>query len=266
MDLFFVLSKVIPLFLYPLPLALLILFVGSFLGVPRFERQKGRGFRRTVRFTALALWILSSPWFTNLLVKAWEYPRQPLLSLPQVTDAAIVLGGLSDPLLSTPDHLEFNDAAERITEAVQLYRAGRVKNLVISSGSGDLTHPHAAEAPGLALWAQSMGVNPEQIFVDDRSRNTRENAEFSRQICDAHGFHSFLLVTSAFHMPRALAVFKKAGFDDNGRHLIPWPVDTRQDSQGFPFNLVPSPQDLQTVQTFAKEIVGYFVYRLMGFA
>ncbi|NNM53524.1 MAG: YdcF family protein [Spirochaetales bacterium] len=266
MDVFFVLSKVIPLLLYPLPLALLILFVGSFVATPRYDREKGRAFRRTVRFTALALWLLASPWFTNLLVKVWEYPRQPLSALPTVSDAAIVLGGLSDPVISTPTHLEFNEAAERITEAVQLYREGRVKNLVISSGSGDLTHPHAAEAPGLATWAESMGVNPENIFVEDRSRNTRENAEFSRQICDAQGFHSFVLITSAFHMPRALAVFKKAGFEDGGRHLIPWPVDTREDSQGFPFNLVPTPHDLDTVQTFVKEMVGMLVYHLMGFA
>ncbi|NNM66441.1 MAG: YdcF family protein [Spirochaetales bacterium] len=265
MNSFFFWSKVLPLFLYPLPLLLIVLFIASFAATPRYEREKGRKFRWLVRGIAVLLWILASPWFSNLLVQLWESPRLPLSSLPSVSDTAIVLGGLSDPALSTPDHLEFNQSAERLSEAVQLYREGRVKTILISSGSGDLSRPGLAEAPGLAAWAESMGVKSRDLLVESKSRNTYENARFSKKICDERGLHSVVLITSAYHMPRALAVFRKAGFSDGGRMLIPWAVDTQRDSRQFPFNLVADPKSLATVQLFLKEIVGYGVYAVAGY-
>lgn len=255
---FFVLSKVVPLLLFPLPLVLVAIFALS------WAMKRGVA-RWLVRIAVAMLWLCSTPWFADSLSQAWEAPRIATDKLPAVSDVAVVLGGLSDPKISTPDHLEFNRAAERITEAVALWKQGRVKALLITSGSGDLYDPSAVEAPGLAAWARSMGVPAEAVLTESASRNTFENADKSLALAQTKGFHTFVLVTSAVHMPRSAAIFRKAGYASQGRSLALWPVDTQRNRVPFPFNAVPDPNSLTTVQAVIREAVGYLVYQIQGY-
>jgi len=255
---FFVLSKVAPLLFYPLPLLLLISFICSW-----FVRKNP--VRWILTLVPVILWLAATPWAAHQASAWWETPRSVRASLPPVSDVAIVLGGLSNPLSSTTEHLEFNGAAERLTEAVALYKEGRVKALLITSGSGDLMNQDAKEAPGLAAWARAMGVPDEAILVESASRNTRENATQSLPLAVGRGYKSFVLVTSAVHMPRSAAIFRKAGYEKDGRSLVLWPVDTQQSRGGFPFNAVPDPSSLATVQAVLREAVGYGVYWVQGY-
>jgi uncharacterized SAM-binding protein YcdF (DUF218 family) len=255
---FFVFSKILPAFFYPLPLVLLLIFVASWW-------LKKNPVRWVIRLFVVLLWVLATPWAANLVSTWWEVPRSSRAQLPVVSDVAVVLGGMSNPVISTPEHLEFNQAAERVTEAVQLYKEGRVRALLITSGSGDLLDQESVEAPGLASWARSMGVPVEALVVESKSRNTRENATLSLPLAEAKGFKSFVLVTSAAHMRRSEAIFRKAGYDKAGRTLVLWPVDTRQDVTKFPFNAVADPSSLATVQSVVKEAVGYLVYFVQGY-
>lgn len=255
---FFVFSKILPVLLYPLPFLLIVVFVSSFW-------IKKNAMRWPIRIVVAFLWLLSTPWMANLASQTWETPRVSRDQLPAVSDVAVVLGGLSDPTVSNPEHLEWSRSAERLTEAVALYREGRVKALLITSGSGDLLNQEDKEAPGLAAWALSMGVAEKDLVVESASRNTRENATLSLSLAQARGFQSFVLVTSAFHMPRSAAIFRKAGYDQDGRSLILWPVDTQADARKFPLNLVPDPFSLGTVQAVMREMLGYTVYALQGY-
>jgi len=255
---FFLFSKIVPLFFYPLPLFLLLIFALSWW-------PKKNPIRWTVRLLVVLFWLVCTPWFADQTARWWETPRIGRDHLPPVSDVAVVLGGLSDPTVSTADHLEFNRAAERLTEAVALWREGRVKALLITSGSGELLDPSAVEAPGLAAWARSMGVPEDDIVVEARSRNTRENAVLSLPLATARGFRSFVLVTSAAHMPRSAAIFRKAGYDQQGRTLVLWPVDTQRNTVKFPFNAVPDPSSLSAVQTVLREMIGYAVYKVEGY-
>jgi len=255
---FFAWSKIIPLLFYPLPLDLILIFGLSF-------ALKKNSMRWVLRSLVVFLWTLSTPWFADHASRWWETPRRTRENLPAVSDAAVVLGGLSDPTVSIPGHLEFNRAAERITEAVALWREGRVRSLLITSGSGELLDPTAVEAPGLAAWAASMGVPNAALIVESKSRNTHENAVFSLVLAKEQGLRSFVLITSAVHMPRSAAVFRKTGFDREGRSLVLWPVDTQADPRKFPFNAVPDPGSLATVQTVVREVVGYVVYGWWGY-
>jgi uncharacterized SAM-binding protein YcdF (DUF218 family) len=255
---FFVWSKVLPTLLYPLPLILLLAFVATWW-------LKKAGARWILRLLIVALWFFSTPWFAHDLSVRWETPLRSVRDLPPVSDAAIVLGGLSDGATDNPEHLEFNRAAERITEAVDLWRKGRVTKLLITSGSGDLMRPEAAEAPGLAQWARDAGVPDEALIVESRSRNTLENATLSLPLAEAADLHSFVLVTSAVHMPRSAAIFRKAGYASDGRTLALWPVDSQNDNPKFPFNAVADPSSLSTVQAVLKEMVGYVVYAVRGY-
>jgi uncharacterized SAM-binding protein YcdF (DUF218 family) len=255
---FFAFSKILPLFFYPLPLILIIIFVASWW-------IKKNPVRWVIRLFVVLLWALSTPWAANLVSSVWEIPRSTRAQLPAVSDVAVVLGGMTNPAISTPEHLEFNQAAERLTEAVALYKEGRVKALLITSGSGDLLDQSSVEAPGLAAWARSMGVPAEALMVESKSRNTRENATLSLPLAEAKGFRSFVLVTSAAHMRRSEAIFRKAGYDKAGRTLALWAVDSRLDVTKFPFNAVAAPSSLATVQGVIKEAVGYAVYFFQGY-
>ncbi len=254
---FFAWSKVIPGLLYPLPLVLLALFALSW-------AIGNRAARWTARVLVILLWTASTPWLADTLARWWEVPRSTAAALPPVSDAAIVLGGLSNPGVSTPEHLEFNRAAERITEAVELWRAGRVKNLLISSGNGEL-YAQAPEAPGLAAWTRRQGVPSQAVAVEDRSRNTKENAEFSLPLARTHGWKSFVLITSAVHMRRSEAIFRKAGYGSDGFSMAVWPVDTLRDDKPFPMNAMADPSSLVAVHAILKEVVGYAAYWVMGY-
>lgn len=255
---FFVLSKLVPLLLYPLPLFLILIF-----GLTWFLRKNP--VRWIVRTAVLAFWIISTPWFADLTSKWWEAPRKTPEEIPAISDVAIVLGGMSDPALSTEHHLEWGKSAERLTEAVGLWRQGRVRSLLITSGSGDPWNQDAKEAPGLAAWARSMGVPPEALLVESQSRNTRENAVLSLPLAEARGYKTFVLITSAGHMRRSEAIFLKAGYASEGRTLVTWPVDTQTDSRRFPLSWVADPGSLATVQSHLKEAIGYLVYRVQGY-
>lgn len=255
---FFAWSKILPALLYPLPLILLALFVLTW-------AMRNEAARWTARVLVLLLWTASTPWAADTLTLWWETPRVSASSLPRVSDAAIVLGGMSYPKVSTPEHLEFNHAAERLTESVELWRAGRVKNLLITSGSDDLLDQDAVEAPGLAAWAERNGVPAKAVAVESKSRNTKENAEFSLPIVRENRWKTFVLVTSAVHMPRSAAIFRKAGYGSDGNSLVLWPVDTQRQDLPFPRNAVPSPSSLAVTQAVIKEVAGYAAYWLMGY-
>lgn len=255
---FFAISKILPALVYPLPLILLFVFISSW-----WIRKNLVAW--CIRIAMVLLWVASTSWAADSVSRWWETPRAVRAQLAPVSDAAIVLGGLSDPTSSNKEHWEFNQAAERLTEAVALYREGRVKALVITSGSGDLLNQEAKEAPGLAEWARSMGVPAEAIVVESASRNTRENAVLSLPLAEAQGFRSFVLITSAVHMPRSAAIFRKAGYDKDGRSLVLWPVDTQQTDTRLPLSILPDPSALATVQSVLREMLGYAVYAAQGY-
>ncbi len=256
---FFTVSKWLPLFLNPLPLFLLFVFL-----VGLFTRRKSK-LAGLIPLAAVLFWVASTPWCADQLARWWEEPRKAAIEVADKADVAIVLGGLSNPLSSTRDHLELSSAAERLVEAVQLYRNGKVGALLITSGSGDVLHPEAAEAPELAAFARAWGVPEKDLLVEGKSRNTHENATLSLPLVTKKGWKKVVLVTSAWHMKRALGVFRKAGYQAEGRTLTTWPVDTAESRTAWPFNAVPDPASLGVVQTVLKEAVGWDVYLAQGY-
>lgn len=251
---FFFFSKTLPALLYPLPLALIL--VGVF-----GARQKKWKQRLPFLLPAALLWVLSTPGFLNLATGIWELPLGEREALEGKNfDAAVVLGGLSFPELSDPDYVEFSSRVERLLVPLELYREGRVKKILITSGSGTLLNQTDREADALEAFALRWGVAREDLLVERESRNTFENALFSGKILDAQGLNHLLLVTSAFHMKRSAAIFTRQGF-----RFLAYPVDTLWDPTPFPMNLIPDPQALASLQILLKEFTGYSVYAMMGY-
>ena len=133
----------------------------------------------------------------------------------------VVLGGGIDPELSairgTP---ALNSSGARIVVAAKLARQYPHARLVYAGGSGDLVQKNEREADAATAVLQDLGVARDRIEIDRQSRNTEENARFAKVLADPKPGQRWLLVTSAFHMPRAIGIFRKVGFP-----VEPYPVD-----------------------------------------
>ena len=195
--------------------------------------------------TACELWLRS-------LVR--RYPVTAIERIPQA-QAIVVLGGSY--------HLASNisNPSDRLTYAVQLYRAGKAPIVMCSGGQ---------RSPGTEVEAEVMnrllhewGVPSEAILTEEQSRNTRGNAVFSNLVLQAKGIRRILLVTTVIHMPRAAAAFRKVGFE-----VTPAPIDVRpglDSGRGLLLRLPGANHD-QWSDGFWKEWIALLVYRLRGWA
>ena len=173
-----------------------------------------------------------SPVANLLLIPLEErFPRAEAGAAP---DGIVVLGGSFDTVVAgARREVALTEAAERLTEIAVLARRWPEARIVFSGGAGSLIYDGATEADLAARVFASFGIPSERMVFEGRSRNTVENARFTRDLVGPEPGERWLLVTSAYHMPRAMGCFRAAGFD-----VEAWPVDYRtrgpQDwSRGF---------------------------------
>ena len=156
--------------------------------------------------------VLTNNFILSKVLAAYETPFTPLVK-DKVYDYAIVLGGASgyDSFSRT---LQLNASAERLVEPVALWRKGIVKKLLISGGSANVFPPYIKDAIYVRKFWLDMGVPDSCILIETESRNTIENAKFSKQLIEKKGeYKNVLLITSALHMPRSKYIFNKAGVE-----------------------------------------------------
>jgi uncharacterized SAM-binding protein YcdF (DUF218 family) len=189
--------------------------------------------------------------------------RFPLPRLEQVGDVKgiIILGGFEDAYgTQARGTLLVGDAAERLTEGVLLaHRLPRAR-VVFSGGSAAIIGASPSAAGAVANYIIGTGIAADRVILESASRNTRENAVMTYDIVRPKPGERWLLVTSAFHMPRSMGVFRKAGFD-----VVAWPVDYRttglSDMARATGNLG---EGTYHVDISVKELIGLFVYRWRG--
>ncbi|CAN1556092.1 COG1434 Uncharacterized conserved protein [Rhabdaerophilaceae bacterium] len=182
---------------------------------------------------------------------------------PRVTpDGIIILGGAADAQVSaTRVHpLELNEAGDRIFEMLALAIRYPETRIIFTGGAGEMLGPGVPEADEIARKIATFGLNPSRITFENKSRNTWENAEFTRDLVNPKPGERWLLVTSAFHMPRAVGVFRKAGFA-----VEAYPVDYRTSGdrdKRQPFSSLS--RGLARFDIAAKEWVGLIAYFVLG--
>lgn len=254
---FYALSKILWFCLQPSSLIGLALV----LGLVALARDRVRLGRRLLMGGTLALMIGGLAPFSDLLIAPLEnrFERADLGSGP--VHGILVLGGAEDPRLSASrDVMSLNEAAERITETVALARRYPQARIVFSGGSDALitTKPPEAETAGKLFVA--LGIEPSQMTLEAKSRNTHENAIFTRDLIQQKPGERWLLVTTAWHMPRSMGCFRKAGLV-----VEPWPVDYRTPQAFEWFRLYSSlPEGLRRLDFVMKEYIGLIAYRLTG--
>jgi uncharacterized SAM-binding protein YcdF (DUF218 family) len=242
------LDKLVPLAVYPLGLSILLMLGGIALSLI------GRRYASVIIIAGALtiLWFFSTPLAARLILSSLEETNS--YQGPSSADVAILLGGIlrRGNNAGEPD---LNDSIDRAVKAVRLYRDGSVKRILVTGPT--------PEAQLIASLLEEWGVPKDAILIENRSRNTFENAVNSKLLWDAHQFRSGLLVTSASHMPRALAVFRRAGFAVD-------PAATDFHAQlyviGGIMALLPHAQALEDSTVAIKEWIGLGVYKLRGWA
>lgn len=252
---FFILSKILDFLLSPLIWIILILGYA-------FYNRNNRIKKKVFLAGLLLLLFFSNTFIVNEALLAWEGKPVSTSEIKNY-ETAIVLTGVATNHKGILDRVFFNKGADRLLHTVQLYNAGKIKKILISGGSGVIIGEKIPEADQLKKVFMYCGVPEEAIILENKSNNTAENARFSKKVIDSlHFANKFLLVTSAFHIPRAKGCFKKAGVN-----VDTYPVDFYSNTRSpGPDSLIPSEQALYKWSILIHELCGYIVYKIMGYS
>lgn len=261
---FVFLSKFLPLLIYPLGLACLLIILALVF-------SKHRRLRTAVLWAALALlWLGGNRWVSSSLTRSLETQYLPPATYPKV-EAIVVLGGGTESSGSPRSGVELNGAGDRMIQAVRLYREGAAPTILLSGGNitwlGNRPSTPAEEMEEILLL---MGVPQDALILQTKSQNTQEDAAYSAQILRARGIDEVILVTSAAHMPRSVALFEKQGIK-----VIPAPADFNVPDYEWEglwrgnfatqmINFLPNAGSLSQTTSSLKEYIGLWVYKLRG--
>ena len=246
------LSKLVTWLLSPLGMGLCLAGLGLLLA----WRQRLRSSMALGALAFVWLWAWSTPVLSLWLRGTVEdlYPPLPVATVPQA-QAIVVLGGGIAPPSGKSTEINLNAAADRVWFATRLFHAGKAP-LVLVSGGSDPERDAYSEARASAIFLVDLGVPAQTIVLEEASRNTRQNAAFSAALLKARGINHILLVTSALHMPRAMALFAAQGLQ-----ATPAPTDFEAIQSPPPGVLawLPDAQALDGSGRAMKEMVGRWV-------
>ncbi len=254
---FFALARILGFFALPSNLFVIVGLVGLVLLCTRFTRLASWLVVTSIVLVAVAG---LSP-LGNVLILPLEQRFPPWSPSHGAPDGIVVLGGAIEPEISAARGVvALNEAAERIIATVELARRYPNAAIVFSGGSNALLFDREPEAPYAVRVLVALGVARDRITAEEQSRNTIENAVFSRLIAAPKPGQRWLLVTSAYHMPRAVAAFRAAGFPVEA-YPVDWrtrgPADAR-----LPFRSLS--KGLRQTDLGVHEWVGLLAYRLTG--
>jgi uncharacterized SAM-binding protein YcdF (DUF218 family) len=253
---FFVLSKVFWFAAQPVNLAILLLLAGLALLTLRARRTA------VALVATAAVWLVLCVWtsFGAMLVTPLE-DRFPRPALPDRVAGIVVLGGgFEGGINLVRGGYELNSGGDRYVEAAALARRFPEARIVISGGTGTLFLEGEEDASTAVRLFEALGVARERLILEGKSRNTYENAVFTKELVTPQPGDTWLLVTSAFHMPRSMALFRKAEFP-----VTPWPVDYRTSGEEGIGLFTDNPVDsLQTATLGIREWIGLIAYWLTG--
>lgn len=248
----FVISKMLWALFMP-PTLLLLILLGAWI----WHRRRPRLSRALVGLGVLFLAVLALCPVGRWAAVPLERRFPPPGGLEHV-DGIIVLGGAID--MQGIDRIEeagLNDAAERMTTFVALARRYPQARLVFTGGSGLVREQELREADVARQLFEAMGLDPARLTYERDSRTTWENAANSRRLIQPQPGQTWLLVTSAWQMPRAIGCFRAVGWE-----VVPWPTDyIGNNRQWGAFNIA---EQMRTVTVVEKEWIGMLIYRLIG--
>ncbi len=254
---FFYASKIIGALIWPSSVITLLLLAGVVLTV----LGRGRRWARRLLTAGVVLLIVCglSP-LGNWMVLPLEQ-RFARGALSGDIAGIILLGGFELPGISRArGELSLNESAERLTEGILVALQRPKTRVIFTGGDGSLIGERRTAGGPIATYMKAVGIARERIVLEELSRTTHENAAFLARMLQPKPGDRYVLVTSAFHMPRSVGTFRRQGFD-----VISWPVDYRTRGRGEIWEGFGSiPQGLERMDLAVKEWLGLIAYRISG--
>jgi len=253
---FFILSKTLNYLVMPLTIVAGCLVVSIFL---RHQAWRKRLFAAGL----VLLFLFTNEFIANELMKAWEVNAIPYDNLRKYK-VGIVLTGTVIPELEPDDRVYFSRGADRVVHSVQLYKLGLIEKILVSGGSGRLIDIGEREADRIRDAMVLMGVPDSAIVLENQTRNTHESAVAVREILEDLGYNSreSLLITSAFHMRRSLACYRKVGLPLDAFSTDFYAHQGTYYPDSF---LIPKIDALVIWHKLVREWVGFVAYWVAGY-
>ena len=254
---FFLVSKVAWFFLVPAHL----LFLGAFLGAVASKGRFAKGGRRIAIFCSAAIILIGVLPISTWLIRPLEdrFPPPPA-DVASPTGIIVLGGAIVDELGQARHQISFGEGAGRLVEAAILARRYPDAKVVYTGGGNSLLGNFSSETDDAKNLFVSLGVSADRILLERRSLNTDQNARFTHDLVSPKPNEVWFLVTSAYHMPRAMGLFRRAGFN-----VVAYPVDYR--TYGTSDDLWPAregPLNLRLLDIAVHEWVGLIAYRASG--
>jgi uncharacterized SAM-binding protein YcdF (DUF218 family) len=251
---FFFLSKVLEFLLLPLTWVMALLLWGLLL------KKNGR---KQIICACVMLFLFTNPLLVNFAMNAWEVEGREVSSVIEPYDVVIVMGGSMRYYNGELQRPVYSSSADRLLQAISLYKNGKAKKILLTGGSGRVLFPDERESALLAKVLHECGVPANDVILENESRNTYQNAiETAKLLSPGTYGKRYLLLTSAYHMRRSLACFHKAGITAD-----PWAVDQRSgEGPVTPDRLiVPDASVLATWNILFHEWFGVLTYKIAGY-
>lgn len=254
---FFYLSQFLSFLAMPLTIIILLFAAGIIL------YKKSYAKKLLIAGFALLLFF-SNPFLSNLTMLAWEPEFKAFENLPEY-ELGIVLTGVTNLGKTAFDRTFFDKGADRVTHAIQLYKLGKIKKILITGGQGlNPVNPNT-EAEWLRDVMLLAEIPEEDILIENQAKNTYQNAVLAKETLLENGYdlaEEYLLITSAFHMKRS-----KACFDKVGLQTVTFPVDyyTHDVKVDIPNLLYPNPNSISLWHKLFKEWIGITMYKIAGY-
>jgi len=253
---FFILSKIFMLLLSPVFGVFILLLISLFI-------KNSKKSRCMLIISVIVFYFFSNSFIAGQVMSIWEMPITKTEDIADAYDVGIVLGGGMVTIDTDYDRLTFRYNTDRIMQAIKLYKTNKIKKILLSGGSGSIIYNNMLESVLLKRYLVTIGIPQNDILIDSISKNTRENAVESAKILkDKFPDKKYLLITSAVHMRRAMACFKKENIS-----AIPYCTDKCVGKKRYDFAhlFVPNLGSFAYWNKIIHEITGYAVYDMIGY-
>lgn len=248
---FFILSKILAFLIRPIVWVFLMLIIAVL-------RKRSR--KKILLLSVFTFWFFSNAFICDEISSLWEHETSSIENIQTKYDVGVVLGGMS-AFDSKTNTVNFNKNADRLIYTEKLYRKGIINKILISGGSGMLIKNQYKEAFVMRSHLIENGIPDDDIIIENKSRNTKENAFLSAEILKRDFQNkSVLLITSALHMKRAIFCFEKAGIE-----VASFSTDNTNSNRNIQLEhlLLPNSKSFEKWESIIHEWVGYFVYRIV---
>ena len=253
---FFIFSKILAFVSNPLALIFVCLIASFFVSNAKLKKQLSW-------VTVILFFFFGNIFIIKKVRQIWDIPIVPITYL-NTYQYGIVLGGGSRIILSDTNRISFNQSGDRLVQAAQLYRLGKIKKIIFTGGDGSMREVKHPEAHNVIKFFRVVGIPDSCIILEDQSRNTYENAIFTAEAAKQLGLNiqNSLLITNAVHMRRSIACFHKAGIA-----CEPFSIDdvNEYDTYSFLYYFIPDHEMFANWNTLLHETLGYIAYKFKGY-